>query len=193
LSRGSEIPRSSLSLMSVCLQLSSFVHSEQSPSPLYQTWIPFATENVTRTSVLQVGLYPKRNPFRRSILRMSSLLSCAASVRAREIFESMALKVLFVVWGVTPIFRETSACVRPCLRRLQKLSCLDVRYPARIIWYANLSVRKLIDTYNPCPTTQELSDEGSSTGGPLITTQRSRTRTRSRPRSILLQPYSPFP
>lgn len=163
--------------MSVCRQLSSFVHSEQSPSPLYQIWIPFATENVTRTSVLQVGLYPRRNPFLRSILRMSSLLSCAASVSAREIFVSMALKVLFVVCGVTPIFRETSACVRPCLRRLQKLSCFDVKYPARIMGYANVSVRKPIDAYNPYPATQELRDEGSSTSDPLVTTLRLRTRT----------------
>jgi hypothetical protein len=148
LSRGSGIPRSSLSLMRVCLQLSSFVQSEHSPSPLYQTWIPFATENVTRTSVLQVGLYPERNPFFRSIFRMSSLCNCAASVSARDIFVSIALKVLFVVCGVTPIFRETSACVRPCLRRFQKLSCLGVRYPARIMAYATLSVSKPTDAYS---------------------------------------------
>jgi len=148
LSRGSEIPRSSLSLIRVCLQLSSFVHSEQSPSPLYQTWIPFATENVTSTSVLQVGLYPMRNPFLKSILRISTLFNCAASVSARDILVSMALKVLFVVCGVTPILRETSACVKPCLRRFQKLSCFGVRYPARIMAYANLSVSKPIDTYN---------------------------------------------
>ena len=168
MSRGSGIPLSSLSLMRVCLQLSIFVQSEQSPSPLYQTWIPFATENVTRTSVLQVGLYPERNPFLRSILRMSSLCNCAASVNARDIFVSMAFNVLFVVCGVTPIFLETSACVRPCLRRFQKLSCLGVRYPARIIAYANLSVCKPTHTYNASHSSLKLYEGDSFAGSMLV-------------------------
>jgi len=70
------------------------------------------------------------------------------SVSACEILASMALKVLLVVCGVTPTFRETSACVRPCLRRFQKLSCFGVRYPVRIIVYDDLSPNKTTETYN---------------------------------------------
>lgn len=49
----------------------------------------------------------------------------------------------------TRTIKITKIAVRPRLRRPQKLSCFDVRYPARIIVYANLTINKPTETYNP--------------------------------------------
>ena len=91
---GSGMFRSCASWSSVSLQVWSCSQFLQSPSCLYQIWIPFLAEKVTIALVLKCGLYPTKNPLVGSMVLIFILLILAASSSDSWTFELAVLSAL---------------------------------------------------------------------------------------------------
>ena len=82
---GNWMSLSSASVRSFCLQLLRQLHSEQPPSPRYQTRTPFLSEKVTNTSIPRLGERPSRKPFSGSTRLISNLLTDVQDPFATEV------------------------------------------------------------------------------------------------------------
>ena len=103
----------------VSLQVCSCSQFWQSPSCLYQTWMPVLAEKVTMALVLKCVLYPVSTPVAGFTVSILILLILAISSRESWTFAFAMPSALWTVCRVTFSFLATLASASPVFLRFQ--------------------------------------------------------------------------
>lgn len=105
--------RSVASAIRACLHSFSWSQFLQSPSCLYQTWMPFLVEKVIKVLVLKWELYPSKKPFTGSMVWILILFIFAVSSSDSAIFKCAMSKALCIVCRLTWSSRAMLASCSP--------------------------------------------------------------------------------